>query len=399
MRLVGGRLLNWLVTALCCLLALPLSAAPDSLPAAARGPALEVLVRERGLDPELLIRPWELGENLRAWLSRQAVGRRPAERLRVAFEQLLAAAGVGLEYDRRATGTADEVFASGRANCLGFTLLFVGMARELGVEAGFFRIERGESYHREGDLIYVSEHITAGYEADGEARLVEFTLDPEADYRAPVAISDLTAMALFYSNRGAEALRDSGPGEAIPWLEVAVRLDAAEPASWTNLGVARRRLGELDAAAAAYRRAIEIDPDHLAAYLNLSRLLELRGETDAAHQIVRLLDRGGNRNPYAYLALGDSSLEQGRLDDARRYYRRAIRLGRGDAEPRAAMGLWALANGDESNARRWLRRARRIGRHEARTLRLEQRLNQHSQLPGTAAAAADPVQSEREVES
>ena len=40
------------------------------------------------------------------------------------------------------TGTADEVFASGRANCLGFTLLFVGMARQLGVDAGFFRVDQ-----------------------------------------------------------------------------------------------------------------------------------------------------------------------------------------------------------------------------------------------------------------
>jgi Flp pilus assembly protein TadD len=388
------------MTALCCLLALPLAAAPSSRPGPApAGLALEDAVRERGLDPELLIRPWEPGPNLRAWLSRQAVGWRPAERLRVAFDQLLAAGGVGLEYDRRVTGTADEVFASGRANCLGFALLFVGMARELGVEAGFFRIERGESYHRERDLIYVSEHITAGYEADGEVRMVEFTFDPEVDYRRAVAVSDLAAMALFYSNRGAEALRDDGPGEAVPWLEVAVRLDAAEPATWTNLGVARRRLGQLDAAEAIYRRAIEIDPDHLAAYLNLSALLQLRGESDAAHQIVRLLDRGGNRNPYAYLALGDASLEDERLEDARRYYRQAIRLGRGDAEPRAAMGLWALSNGDEGSARRWLRRARRIDQHETRTLRLEQTLNQHPQLPGTAAAAAGPVQSEREVES
>jgi Flp pilus assembly protein TadD len=379
--------------AICCLLAQPLAAAPPDRA------ALEAVVREHGLDPDLLIWPWELGPNLRDWLSRQAVGRRPAERLQVAFHQLLAAGGRGLEYDADVTGTADEVFASGRANCLGFTLLFVGMARQLEVDAGFFRIDRAQSYRREGDLIYISEHITAGYEADGEQRLVEFTQAPELDYRRALEIADLSAMALFYSNRGAEALRDGKAGEAVRWLEVAVRLDEAEASAWTNLGVARRRLGELEAAETVYRRAIDLDPGHLAAYMNLSGVLRLRGESDAAREIVRLLDRGDNRNPYAYLVLGDASLDEGRLDEAKRYYRRAVRLGRHDAEPRAAMGLWALSNGDESNARRWLRRARRIDELEKRTVRLERRLTQHFPPQGAAAAVAGPEQSEREVES
>ncbi|MFQ5350998.1 MAG: tetratricopeptide repeat protein [Thermoanaerobaculia bacterium] len=356
-------------------------------------------MRERGLAPELLIWPWELGSNLRQWLSRQAVGRSPAERVEVAFNQLLASGGRALQYDDRVTGTADEVFASGRANCLGFTLLFVGLARELGVEAGFFRVDRGQSYRREGDLIFVSEHITGGYEVGGEERLIEFTLGPEVDYRRVREISDLSAMALFYSNRGAEALRSGDAGEAVRWLEVAVRLDETEASAWSNLGVARRRLGELEPAEAVYRRAIELDPDHLAAYINLAGVLRLRGESDAARQIVRLLDRGDNRNPYAYLALGDASLEEGRLDDARRYYRRAVRLSRRDAEPRAAMGLWALSNGDPRSARRWLRRARRIDQLEQRTMQLEQRLNEHSRAPGAAAAAGGPEPSNREVES
>ena len=378
---------------LCCLLAPPLSAA------AAAGPSLDEEVRRRGLDPEQLIWPWRPGANLRDWVSRQAVGRRPAERLRVAFHQLLAAGGHAMQYQPNVTGTADEVFASGHANCLGFALLFVGVARELGVESSFYRVDEVQSYRREGDLIYVSEHITAGYRAEGEVHVVEFTLSPDVDYGRAYEISDLTAMALFYSNRGAEALRGGDPGEAVRWLEVAVRLDESEASAWTNLGVARRRLGELDRAETVYRRAIDIDPEHLAAYLNLSSVLRLRGEPDAAREIMRLLDRGDNRNPYAYLALGDASLEEDRVDDAKRYYRRAVRLGRGDAEPRAAMGLWALRGGDEAKARRWLRRARRIDALDERTLRLEKKLAESSPRPGPAAVVADPEPSEREVES
>ena len=367
--------------------------------AAAGERSVEDVARQRGIDPDLLIRPWRLGAQPREWLSRQAVGRPGPERLRVAFHQLLAAAGRGIRYEADATGTADEVFASGRANRLGFAFLFVGLARELGIEAGFYRVPRRGGYERRGDLIHISEHVTAGYEAEGQSRRIEFTLGSDVNYGRATAISDLTALTLFYSNRGAEALRDGDARRAVRWLEVAVRLDETEASAWTNLGVARRRLGDLPAAEAAYRRAIELDRGHLAAYVNLARLLELRGLTDGAREIVRLLDQDDNRNPYAYLELGDASLAEGRQDDARRYYRRAVRLGRGDAEPRAAMGLLELATGEAGKARRWLRRARRIDHLDERTLQLEQRLTEHSPSPGTAAAAAGREPSEREVES
>ncbi len=343
---------------------------------------------ERGLDPDGLIWAWQLSPEARSWLDRQAVGRRPEERLRVAFHQLVSESGRGLRYDPTVTGTAAEVFASGRANCLGFSLLFVGLARELGVDATFLRIDEVRRFSREGDLILISEHVTAGYESGGEARLVEFTLGPAVDYNNARPMSDLAALGLFYSNRGAEALRGGDAAEAERWLEVAVRLDPEAAAAWTNLGVARRRLGQLERAEQAYRRALGADADHLAAYMNLVTVRRLQGEDRAAVEILRLLDRSDNRNPFTYLALGDTSLEEGRLDDARRFFRRALRLAGRQAEPRAAMGQLALSRGDLSAAMRWLRRARKIDEEDARTRRLEERINELVAAEAAAGAAA-----------
>ena len=129
------------------------------------------------------------------------------------------------------------------------------------------------------------------------------------------------------------------------------------PDAWLNLGVARRRRGDLAGAEAAYKRAIDADPDYLPAYQNLSGLARLRGDDDTARQLIRLLDRRSNRNPFLLLALGDLSLEEGRLGEARSFYRRARRLQPIDAETSAALGLWAHAAGRERQARRWLARA------------------------------------------
>ncbi len=403
-RTVRRETIRCLIPKRCCgrwlagLLLAVLPAVPATATTLPRG-ELEQAVRQLGLTPEEMIWPWELSPQIRDWLAGIAVGRDPVERLQVVFHHLLDESGRALEYDLATTGTAAEVFASGRANCLGFTLLFVGLAREIGVEARFLRVEGVENYRREGDLIFVSEHITAGYDVGSSTRVVEFTLGPQVDYRSARAVSDLSVLALFYSNRGAEALRDEDAAAAVRWLEVAVRLDGTEAAAWTNLGVARRRLGGIDGAEQAYRRAIESDPEHVPAYMNLVGVLKMRGERDAVREILQLLDRRRNRNPYAYLAMGDFSLGQGRPDEARRFYRRAVRLSRGKAEPLAAMGQWALSRGDTEAARRWLRRARRIDESDARTKRLEQSLVRLQSPPDSPAEAGDPEQLEREVQS
>ena len=204
--------------------------------------------------------------------------------------------------------------------------------------------------------------------------MLEFSLGPSLEGLGNRRLSDLTALAMYYSNRGAQALLEGSVEAAVPWLETAVRLDPDWTGGWLNLGVARRRAGKPLAAERAYRAAIDADPRNYQAFHNLAALLRLRGEGQSASEILRLLDRRENRDPFIYLSLGDDSLESGRLEEARRYYRRALWLAPEDSEPRAAMGLLALAEGHPKRARRWLDRALRDGDGTTRTLRLAERL-------------------------
>ncbi|MEE8278231.1 MAG: tetratricopeptide repeat protein [Thermoanaerobaculia bacterium] len=332
-------------------------------------------VRRQGLSPDEIVFPAVLSEEMKAWLKERV--RRdgpPPVVLDQVLQALLDSKDLQLQYESGYTATAEEAFVSGRANCLAFTQLFVSMTRELGLPTYYVNVVQIERYRREGDLVVVSGHVTAAYGAGSERRILEFGAVYQPDYRKVRRISDLNALARYYSNRGAERLRDGAAEEALEWSRTAVALDPTLADAWVNLGVARRRSGDLAGAEAAYRQAVEVDADHLPAFHNLSLLLRLRGETDAAQQILRLLDRRDNHNPFIYLDLGDSSAKAGRLNEARRFYRRALRLGGDLAEPRAAQGLWALQRGDEARARKWLRRARAIDPDDARTLELARRL-------------------------
>ncbi len=368
----SAKTLTWL--SLTCLLFC--GSAPAALGAYETSDDLESLLRSRGLIPDRVIRPFTLTDEMRQW-ARDAVPRRfPAEKkLELLTDALLSPDRLNLEYSRLHTGTAREVFEERRANCLAFTNLFVGMARELGVPVYFLEVDT-EIYRKEGDLVVLANHIAVGYGTGPQIRMYDFSENRNDEYRDVRRIPDYTAVAMFYSNRGAELLQRPGPqqqdrqAEATGWLRTAVAIDPELASAWGNLGVALRRIGDLDGAERAYRRAIEVDPRIYSSYANLSALLRLQSRDDEARRLELLLAKSPSRNPYTYLALGDLSFQSNRLTEARRFYRRAIHLSRGEAEPYAALAEVAVATGDLRTARKMLRKARKLGLENQRTLRL-----------------------------
>lgn len=331
---------------------------------------LESLMRASGVaDP---IVPYEPSPEMVAWAKRQVPPTvEDSRRLEILADRLLSERGKGMRYRRDATVTAIEAFAGGEANCLAFTHLFVGLARSLGVSVRFLEIRDLERYDKADDLIVHSDHIAVGYGPRHQMLIIDFAAEQGLQYREIAELSDLEATAMYYSNRGAEALQRGEMDEALSWLGDAVRFAPDLAAPWVNYGVARRRSGDFEAAESAYRRALELDVAEFSAYQNLAALLRMTGRADEAYDLLTVTDAAKNRNPYTFLALGDLSARNGRLEDAERFYRRAIRVQRDDAEVLAAMGNLALKQQDLAAAKRWLRKARRIDPDQERVRDLE----------------------------
>ena len=345
---------------------------------ASSGPIVPDPIRElrsRGLDPATVVIPYEITDEMRAWVHLQVPEGTPLEeRLDLLLAGLLDPGRLRIQYEARSTGTAKEVFQNRRANCLAFTSLFVGLAREVGVPVVYLDVDDIERFEKEGDLVVVSGHVSAGFKTGHALKILDFSLAPPAEYRRVEPISDLTAIALFHSNRGAEALRTGRNEDALEWLRKAVAIDPELGGAWINYGVSLRRTGDAKGAEAAYRKALEADPHALSAYQNLAALLRLQGQEKEADDLLTVSTRLGSRNPFIYLTLGDLSFSHGRLDEARRFYRKAMRLYRGSAEPYAAMGLLSLAVGDSEDASKWLRKALSIDQENQRVKQLVSRL-------------------------
>ena len=335
-------------------------------------------LRNRGLDPDTVVIPFQMNDEMRDWAHKLVPhDTAPEKRLETLLSGLVSSDSpdkLKVEYEARYTGTAEEVFRTRKANCLAFTSLFVGMAREIGIPAFFLDVDDVERFEKEGDLVVVSGHVSAGFGSGHDVKILDFSAAPQTSYRRVHRISDMTAVALFHSNRGGELLRSGKQGEALPWLRKAVTIDPELSGAWINYGVALRRNGDLAEAEAAYRKALEVDPEAVSAYQNLAALLRHQGKMKEAEDLMTLSSRLGSRNPFIYLSLGDLSLSHGRIDEARRFYKRALRLYRDSAEPYAAMGIAALASGDETEAQRWMRKALAIDQENQRVKVLVARL-------------------------
>ncbi len=218
-------------------------------------------IRARGVDPAQVVIPFTATDEMRRWLAAEVpTSTRRETQLTWLLQALLNRTAAPLTYVAGHTGTAQQVFEDGTANCLGFSQLFVALARELGLPVYLLRVSDLQSFEREGDLIVASAHITAAFGTPDRRRILDFAQRPVRAYRWVEEIGDLTAVALYYSNRGAEELRDGNTAEGLELLRMAVRLDPELAEAWINLGVAERRTGDLVAAETAYRRALEVDP-------------------------------------------------------------------------------------------------------------------------------------------
>lgn len=312
---------------------------------------------DRGRLPVAITIPFEIDDEMRAWVRQVPTGGEPEQRLEQLLRAILRRDGKDLTYVRGHTASAREVWRTNRANCLSFANLYAGLAREIGIDVYFLRVADLQNFERDGDLIVASEHVTVAYGPPSKRRIVEFTNTPFREYHQVEPISDETAIALYYSNIGAERIRERHLPEAERLLQTSVRLDPELGDGWVNLGVALLRLGRLPEAESALRRALEVNPRLMPAYANLATLLEQGGRREEARALLAVTDRRTNRNPFSYLALGDVALREGNLAQAERFYRRALRMNSEHAEPMAALGRCAFASGRRRDAQRWLVRA------------------------------------------
>lgn len=144
--------------------------------------------------------------------------------------------------------------------------------------------------------------------------------------------------ALARTNLGRLYIEQHSYEDAEKVLDEAVTLDAGSQAAWTNLGVARRRLGKSGAAAEAFRKAYELAPNDPSAINNLALAYIDARDWVAAVGLLRPATVTFPLNASLWLNLGLSQEGMGNENGAVQSFERAI-----ENDPTNQTGLAASA--------------------------------------------------------
>jgi tetratricopeptide (TPR) repeat protein len=148
-----------------------------------------------------------------------------------------------------------------------------------------------------------------------------------------------------------------------------------------NLGLAYTRLGKVNQAENAYRKALEIDPDLVEAWVNLGGALLLKWDFKGALEANREALARRDDLLLAHYNLGQASLYLGDADGLLQACRRVVELDPGHAAGHYYLAVGLLAKNEVEQARETLAKAMALGhRPTAEFLRELERAEQQTTL-------------------
>jgi len=318
------------------------------------------IVQQTG--PEIAARievPFAIDDSVRAALKR-FTRLRAIESERV--NQLLDFIFIKLRLAYQVSPTRDAIgtFRSGKGNCLSFVNLFVGMARDVGLNPFYVEVADYQRWNHHAGLVISEGHIVAGMYLDGKLKTYDFIPNGEKTYRRFKPVSDLTAVAHYYTNLGAEALIAGDLEEARRLSTLATDLAPKFPNALNNLGVCLARGGDTAGALAHYEQALAVDPGNSMVMTNVLRVYQQQGRVKEAAELETKVEQANTGNPFFFIYLGDMALARGDNAKALDHMVHALRLQTDLPEVQLGLVKVYLAQGDLDRARHFLERAREL---------------------------------------
>lgn len=295
------------------------------------------------------------------------------ERGRTLLDEIFHHAALNLSYTSNANTTASETFRLRTANCLSLSILAYAMAEYVGFRATFQEVDIPEYWERRSGFSLMNRHINLKITPKADVGttvfrqvVLEVDFQPIAGLHNPPTrtISQLRTLAMFYNNKGVDALLAGHHETAYAYFKEALTADDTLDMAYTNLGLLYGVNGHRELAETAYRQAHTLNPGNAIAAEYLATLLRLAGRHGEAELIQMRLKRSRESNPYYFYILGAEAYDAGHWREAIHWFNKAVAL-----HPQADEFHFGLARshaqlGNTERAAAHLRRAERYAVHE-----------------------------------
>lgn len=288
-----------------------------------------------------------------------------AEALHKALISSVNLGGRGITYSAYDTITGIDAFERRQANCISYTLLFVAMARHLGLRAEVNEVILPPTWDmRATDTYLLMRHVNAKVflprpnktylRVIGTADVSDIVVDLEMrryrpHYKQQVISNDLVA-AQFYSNRGMELAADGNAREGFLYLRKALVMSQEPSYIWSNFGSFYRRQKMFPEAEAIYLHGLSINPRDYTIMHNLAGLYKDMGKTDQSEYYQKRVRQHRNANPYYMFKRAEDLVTKNDLEGALVLIKKAIKKEESEARfYRLAVDIYDQL-GDKENA-------------------------------------------------
>ena len=276
-------------------------------------------------------------------------------------------------YNNQANTVAEETFTRRSANCLSLSILTYALAKEAGLGVQFREIQIPEYWTRRQGYSLINGHVNLRLFDPQEAGAMSFgAIDLVVDFDPfspkkyfPAAVVEKNrVIAMFYNNKGADALVNEQYTRAYAYLRAAIQTDNSFQDAWANMGILYRMTGHYDWAENIYLAALQLNDNNLTIWENLAVLHRYLGREARAADIEMTVSQKRQKNPFYHYMLGEQQMELNEYQLAMSHFRRAIRLDSTYHEFYFGMAKAHYQIGDTAAALTWLKRAKRNAKVE-----------------------------------
>lgn len=318
--------------------------------------AWEREVRRQGIDPQTIDYPFAYNTEMREAAVTAAGMGLTTLKLRNLQNYLFNRKLFSFDYEAHRTYTAEEAFEKKSGNCVSFTSMFIALARSLNIQVRAALVVYPDSTETEGDLVVVRNHIAAVHGRGDEMRIFDFSNILKKQRSIDTLVDDIGMTAIYLNNIGSDELFAGNKESALRYFEDAAKLAPEYTPTYANLGIVRRRLGDVEGALAAYHQALRIDVSQPVVLNNLAALYHSQGRVAEARAAVKAADPRG-ATPNLLVVRGNIELVEGKHGLALKHFKRAAKLDPEAPEPLLAIARAHLERERPAAARRALRRA------------------------------------------
>jgi len=262
----------------------------------------------------------------------RSLKKRAAKLLKHIFSQ----DNIDLDYQSGANLTAIDAYHTQQANCLSLTIMAYVLATESGLDISFQDIDVPEYWVRNGKYNLLTGHVNLVITKPPVHNkmviwgndILQIDFDPYVLKKSfpRKKIDKTTVLAMFYNNKGAQALIDLDYTKAYAYFKAATTIAPEFDVSWGNLGILYRLSGFTDLSVKTYQYAITLDGKNLTAMSNLAIVLNMQGKTEEVLKIQKRLHEKRIKNPYYHALLADEAFYNGDTETAIRHFKKAIRI-------------------------------------------------------------------------